>query len=293
MKLRKWQSDAFDIWWKTKKGIIKVVTGGGKTYFAIYAINEYLKKFPNNNILILVPSIQLLDQWMIEIKNNTKFSISLNGGGSALKSIAKINISTLGSLKNIYRKFDGDSTFLIVDECHKLGTQKKGDMLKKIWHSSLGLSATPERDFDENFEKIITPILGKIIFDYDYIKARKDKVISNFSMLNAYAPMLDDEVKEYENISKKIGKLVAIIGYLDNTDPALKNLLFKRARIVSNSFNRIPLAVKLINSLTANKWVVFSESKKQARLFHNIIGKNHRSAIYNTDIGIASRQKKY
>ena len=135
------------------------------------------------------------------------------------------------------------------------------------------------------------PILGNIIFDYDYIKAKKDKVISDFKMINAYAPMLDDEVEEYEKITTKIAKRVAMIGYLDNSDSALKNLLFKRSRIVSNSFNRIPLGIKLINSVKAYKWIVFTESKKQARLFNQILSKNYRSAIYNTDLSIASRHK--
>ena len=39
---------------------------------------------------------------------------------------------------------------------------------------SLGLSATPERDFDENFEEIIEPLLGKIIYEYDYKKYKDD-----------------------------------------------------------------------------------------------------------------------
>ena len=59
-----------------KKGIIKVVTGGGKTFFAIYCIKKYLE-ISNHEILILVPSIQLLDQWAYEIKNNINEKISL------------------------------------------------------------------------------------------------------------------------------------------------------------------------------------------------------------------------
>ena len=48
------------------------------------------------------------------------------------------------------------------------------------WNATLGLSATPERDYDDNFYIIIKKILGDIIFDYDYIDAREDEVIVNF-----------------------------------------------------------------------------------------------------------------
>ena len=67
MKLRKWQTKAFKAWWELK-GVVKVVTGGGKTYFAIYIINKYIEMFPNHRVLIVVPTIQLLDQWSFEIK---------------------------------------------------------------------------------------------------------------------------------------------------------------------------------------------------------------------------------
>ena len=43
MKLRSWQAEAFPLWWDKQQGIIKVVTGGGKTFFAIHCIKEYIK----------------------------------------------------------------------------------------------------------------------------------------------------------------------------------------------------------------------------------------------------------
>ena len=63
MKLREWQETAFPLWWNRKRGIVKVVTGGGKTVFAIHCLKQYLEENPNNSILIVVPSIALLDQW--------------------------------------------------------------------------------------------------------------------------------------------------------------------------------------------------------------------------------------
>ena len=63
MKLRDWQENAFPLWWERKRGIIKVVTGGGKTVFAIHCLTKYLEENKSNSILIVVPSIALLDQW--------------------------------------------------------------------------------------------------------------------------------------------------------------------------------------------------------------------------------------
>ena len=45
MQLREWQAEAFPLWWQRKQGIIKVVTGGGKTFFAIHCIKEFLQEY--------------------------------------------------------------------------------------------------------------------------------------------------------------------------------------------------------------------------------------------------------
>ena len=170
MKLREWQEQAFPLWWSKKRGIIKVVTGGGKTFFAIHCLNKYLEENPDKSVLIVVPSIALLDQWYENLSQSFKNKeISLNGGGEKTKSITKVCITTIDSLKNIFDDIQAEETLLIVDECHKIGTEKRGEMLTNNWHATLGLSATPERDYDDNFYIIIKKILGDIIFDYDYI----------------------------------------------------------------------------------------------------------------------------
>ena len=198
MKLREWQEKAFPLWWKNKRGIIKVVTGGGKTFFAIHCLRKYLEEDHNKNILIVVPSIALLDQWYESLSQNfSDREISLNGGGEQTTSITKICISTIDSLKNIIKEVDASNSLLIVDECHKIGTEKRGEMLTNNWHATLGLSATPERDYDDNFYIIIKKILGDIIFDYDYIDAREDEVIVNFKLLYGYAALLPEEENKY------------------------------------------------------------------------------------------------
>ncbi len=181
MKLREWQEKAFPLWWSKKRGIVKVVTGGGKTFFAIHCLKKYLEENPEKLALIVVPSIALLDQWYENLSQEFRNKeISLNGGGEQTNQITKICISTIDSMKNIIDQVDYQNTFLIVDECHKIGTEKRGDMLTNSWHATLGLSATPERDYDDNFYIIIKKILGDIVFDYDYIDAREDEVIVNF-----------------------------------------------------------------------------------------------------------------
>ena len=293
MKLRQWQEKAFPLWWAKKRGIVKVVTGGGKTVFAIHCLTKYLEEQKGNSIFIIVPSIALLDQWYEGLqKTFGDKDISLNGGGEHLEVISKITISTIDSVKNIIHKFDASNTLLIVDECHKIGTEKRGETLTNNWHATLGLSATPERDYDDNFYIIIKKILGDIIFDYDYIDAREDEVIVNFKLLYAYAAMTEDEEEKYKKFTKSIQRRAATIGGNNMNDYPLKMLIFNRARMVKNSKNRIPFGVELLQKHKRDSWIVFTENKKQAKEFNKIINKKgYKSAIYNTDLDNAEREE--
>jgi len=293
LKLREWQEKAFPLWWAKKRGIVKVVTGGGKTIFAIHCLTKYLEEEKDNSIFIVVPSIALLDQWY-EVLQKTfdDTDISLNGGGEHLEEISKVTISTIDSVKNIIHKFDASNTLLIVDECHKIGTEKRGETLTNNWHATLGLSATPERDYDDNFYIIIKKILGDIIFDYDYIDAREDEVIVNFKLLYAYAAMTKDEEDKYKKFTKSIQRRAATIGGNNMNDYPLKMLIFNRARMVKNSKNRIPFGVELLQKHKRDSWIVFTENKKQAKEFNKIINKKgYKSAIYNTDLDNAEREE--
>ena len=293
MKLREWQENAFPLWWAKKRGIIKVVTGGGKTVFAIHCLTKYLEENKTNSILIVVPSIALLDQWYEGLSQSfSSEEISLNGGGEQIKSITRICITTIDSLKNLIDRVTPENTLLIVDECHKIGTEKRGEMLTNNWHATLGLSATPERDYDDNFYIIIKKILGDIIFDYDYIDAREDEVIVNFKLLYAYAAMTKDEEDKYKKFTKSIQRRAATIGGNNMNDYPLKMLIFNRARMVKNSKNRIPFGVELLQKHKRESWIVFTENKKQAKEFNKIINtKGYKSAIYNTDLDNTEREE--
>ena len=293
MKLREWQEKAFPLWWAKKQGIVKVVTGGGKTFFAIFCLKKYLEKDPTKKILIIVPSIALLDQWYESLSQSfSDNDIGLNGGGEQTSSSTKICISTIDSLKNIINDINVQETFLIVDECHKIGTEKRGDMLAGKWHATLGLSATPERDYDDNFYIIIKKILGDIIFDYDYIDAREDEVIVNFKLLYGYAALLPEEEQKYKKFTKSIQRRAATIGGNNMDDYPLKMLIFNRARLIKNSKNRIPYGVELIQKYKRDSWIVFTENKKQAKDFNKIINtKGFKSGIYNTDLKDDERQE--
>ena len=77
----------------------------------------------------------------------------------------------------------GQNTMLVVDECHRAATDENSSKAFDIApNATLGLSATPEREYDSGFEEIISPILGEVIYNYDYIENLQMMV--SFQILN-------------------------------------------------------------------------------------------------------------
>ena len=64
MELYKWQRDCLDRWTEnTCTGIVNVVTGAGKTVFALAAMDRLREKYPELRVRIVVPTVPLARQW--------------------------------------------------------------------------------------------------------------------------------------------------------------------------------------------------------------------------------------
>ena len=95
-----------------------------------------------------------------------------------------------------------------------------------------------------------------------------------------------------KKFTKSIQRRAATIGGQDMNDYPLKMLIFNRARLVKNSKNRIPYGLELIQKYKRESWIVFTENKKQAKEFNNVINKKgFKSGIYNTDLNDDERQE--
>ncbi len=288
---RGWQKKALPLWEKAMSGVVSVVTGGGKTFFALITIIDFIKKYPHGNIVIVVPTIALQDQWYAELITNLKVKPEeITCFPNKKKIINKINlvvINTARSINSTY--FKNNDVFLIVDECHKAGSKLNSKALKIDTKATLGLSATPKRQYDNGFEEHIKPKLGKIIYEYDYKEAYKDGVISKFEVININTKLSFSEQIEYDKISKQIAILLNKKPF--SNQEKLDRLLLLRSRVSKNSINRIPIALKLLNQDIKKKTIVFTESKKQANhIFKKLEDDGRLTALYHTGISKVARQ---
>lgn len=286
LELRQWQRDALNNWRKEgRRGIVEVVTGGGKTIFALACVAD----FQPETTLVVVPTLALMDQWWEEAAAFFKLrldDIHIVADSGRLKT-GTINIAVLNTAAKLIAEGKGKPSFLIVDECHKAASPKFSAVLAGKNIATLGLSATPERQYDSGLDDILIPALGPIIFKYTYREALRDKVIVPFDLKNVVFELEEDRQAEYDKITRAIARSIQKNG----TDaPETISLLLRRTRVMNLSLNRIRLTLKLIRAHKGNRIIVFHEDIDACNLIHEVLTKaNIRSGVYHSRMKLRAR----
>jgi superfamily II DNA or RNA helicase len=180
---------------------------------------------------------------------------------------------------------------LVVDECHRAGSPQNALALRGNYRAALGLSATPERDYDEGFTQFVQPAVGEVIFDYSYADAAADGVISEFALHNVRVKMLHDEQDAFDDLSKKIAAERAKIAKGKGSEERLIKLLQRRSGVSANATMRIPAAVKLAEQHLGQRTIIFHERVAAADRILAVLTARHRSVtIYHAGITASVRR---
>ncbi|HWQ54043.1 MAG TPA: DEAD/DEAH box helicase [Bryobacteraceae bacterium] len=286
---REWQTAALEKWLSGHKGVASVVTGGGKTIFAFLCMDEFHRKHPDGRYIILVPTITLLDQWYVSLQEDfgvTEAEIACFSSQEKASKPAKINLLVINTGRTMVKKMSqGPPCFLIVDECHRAGSPENAKALTGTFAAALGLSATPEREYDEGFQKYVVPALGPVIFEYDYVQAFEDKVITPFDLINVKIDFLPHEREEYDKLTKRAAVLFKKAKSDPEAENKLKYVLQKRAGVSAQAKMRIPVAAKIADENRGMHTIIFHERVASANTLYAILKKrNHSVCLYHSKI---------
>ncbi|MGH7137074.1 MAG: DEAD/DEAH box helicase family protein, partial [Pirellulales bacterium] len=173
--LRPEQQAAVAAWRKTRRGLVVMPTGTGKTEVALSIVGELAV-----STLVVAPVRDLMYQWHRRIGERLGYDAGIIGDN--LYRVLPVSVTTYDSA---YLHADrlGDRFGLIVfDECHHLPGVVRRDaarMSAAPWR--LGLTATPERSDGRHadYEQLIGPIIyelplsavrGRVLADYDIVR---------------------------------------------------------------------------------------------------------------------------
>ncbi|WP_277552521.1 DEAD/DEAH box helicase family protein [Halobaculum limi] len=188
--LRDYQREALDAWVDNdRRGVLELPTGSGKTIIALSAIAE-----AGTPTLVVVPTVDLLDQWQRELETAFDCQIGRLGGGE--QRVEPLTVSTYDSA---YLRADelGDRFGLLVfDEVHHLGGEGYRDIARLFAAPArLGLTATFERP--DGAHETITELVGPVVFDLSADDLAGEH-LAEYEVRRVEVELSDEERERYE-----------------------------------------------------------------------------------------------
>jgi superfamily II DNA or RNA helicase len=209
--LRDYQQKALDNWINAcMKGSIVLPTGSGKTIVGIKAIEK-----ANTSALVIVPTLDLMDQWSSVLAKyfvNTKIG-NLGGG---VDDIQPITVSTYDSAYLRAPILGNKFMFVIFDEVHHLAALGYRTIAEQMAAPfRLGLTATIERE--DELHRDLPRLVGEIVFQASPGLLAKNKHLAQYEIERRKVEMLPDELEEYQRnmriYRQGMNKLAAKVGY--------------------------------------------------------------------------------
>lgn len=288
---RDYQNQAFENWKaNNQKGLFAMATGTGKTITSLNCLLEIYKRNGYYKAIILVPTITLVNQWEHEcgkfhfsnvIKVYSKNSEwrsrierlqmveeykKVNDPAQNFVIISTYASFTRGNVFDILNGFEKSKVLLIADEAHNMGSPT---IMKRIgdikYLRRIGLSATPERQFDDDTNRKLFRFFGaekQYTYEYSMEEAIENGVLCRYFYYPHLVRLTDDEFEKYVELSLKISKYFNFnTCSFDNKDDILMSMLLARKRIVH----------KAANKLTAFNQIIHERYQKKGNLKYSLV----------------------
>ncbi len=189
--LRDYQKQGLDAWiLNSKRGVIVLPTGSGKTVIGINAISLL-----NTPTIVVVPTLDLLDQWRSRLKKEFKVDVGMLGGGE--QEIKALTVSTYDSAYIHAARLGNKFGLIIFDEVHHLpaeGYKHIAEMFASPFR--MGLTATYERE--DGLHSELNRLVGGKVFEKK-VKELAGEHLSPFRLQKITVELTEEEQKEYEH----------------------------------------------------------------------------------------------
>ena len=226
-RLQPWQQEALAAWRGSvsselgpRHGVAEVFTGAGKTILAMGCMADALAEEPDLQFAIVVPTCAIARQWQKALATGfalpaKEIGLRMSGKRGSLVSQQIVIYVINSARKCLEAETRGRKVMLIVDECHRAGSQDNLSIFKADTRYRLGLSATAGRDdmFDEVGNLVPASAqphikaLGPICYRLDIKKARSLGLLPKYVIHHHRLPMSGSESEKYEELSREVQDL--------------------------------------------------------------------------------------
>lgn len=267
---RQIQIDAYEAWCKNSfKGIFAMATGSGKTVTALNCVLKEYQKHRFYRAIIVVPTRSLVLQWEEEVRNfNFQDVVSTHSDADwkttlaryTTKSLMKQNrnliiITTYSTfirkhIQEFIKNTKGIEDFIyIADEAHNLGSRGPLRHLPNIIKHRIGLSATPERVYDEYGSAKIYDFFNSAPPQYTFRYTMRDAIDAGILCHYDYTPLFvsltHEEMEQYRYRTDQLRKFIDPLTGKYSKDAEM--LLMARKRIIHKAANKKTKVAELLD----------------------------------------------
>src|SRR6266571_1633773 len=263
--LRGYQKRALGAWDKAgRRGVIVLPTGAGKTVIAMKAI-----QLVNLPAVVIVPTLDLLEQWRKRVEDELGIEVGVYGGGE--NTVKAVTICTYDSA--YIRAGELGNSLLIFDEVHHL----PGESFRQIAEMftapyRMGLTATYEREDMLHLE--LPRLIGGVVYR---LKAEDlaGKYLSDFRLEKVNVELTQEEKAEYDRSYRMftqyleanriwLNSPMAFRRFImrSSRDPLARQALLARNRAMSVAFNseaKLDKLEEILRSNTDDRVLIFTQ----------------------------------
>ncbi|MFC7006761.1 DEAD/DEAH box helicase family protein [Halalkalicoccus salilacus] len=265
-ELRSYQADALSAWRENgDRGVLELPTGSGKTVIAIKAIEALATP-----ALVVVPTIDLLEQWHAELREEFDLPVGRFGGG--VQSREAITVSTYDSAYLKAESIGDVFPFVIFDEVHHLGGEGYREIARLLAAPArLGLTATFERP--DRAHEAIAELLGPVVYRTSADDLAGEH-LAPYDVRRIEVDLTDEEREAYERnqetfvsylresgIDMRRGSDYQELVKRSGSDPRAREALLAKQRareIVSNADRKVEELAGILDRHRDDRTIVFT-----------------------------------
>jgi superfamily II DNA or RNA helicase len=187
---RPYQKEALEKWVKAgRRGVVILPTGAGKSFLAQMAI-----ELTGRSSLVVVPTIDLMNQWYDLLLATFQAEVGLVGGGYF--EIGAITVTTYASAFRFMERLGDRFGLIVYDECHHLpGNVYRYAAEMAIAPFRMGLTATPERS--DGGEELLEELIGPIVYRR-HARELAGEYLADYSVMRVHVHLGPEERAAYD-----------------------------------------------------------------------------------------------
>jgi superfamily II DNA or RNA helicase len=266
VELRTYQNKALDKWRRAgNRGVLVLPTAAGKTFIALKAI-DLLK----TQTMIIVPTLDLIDQWKKRVRECLGVEAGVVGGGENV--VRMVTVSTYDSAYSQAAQLGNKFLFLVFDEVHHLaspGYMQIGEMY--IAPYRMGLTATYERSDqrhtllpllvgDPVYSINVEELTGKHLAPYTYEKVSVELTPDEQRTYDTEMNVFKNYLRERRIVLRSAADFQRFI-MITGRDPHAREALLARnkaLKIAVNSETKLNLLAERLEAYRNEKILIFT-----------------------------------